>query len=103
MRKRDKTITIRCTAEEKNAIISKAQKHNILLSDFIIRSALGKKIVVADGLKEVARLQKSIGNNLNQIAMLANMDRIKAANLKPLLDEHLKSTQILCEIAKQVK
>ena len=69
MRKRNRTITIRCTDDEYERIHNKAQRYKLSLSDFVLGSALDKKIVVVDGLGEVAKQQKAIGRNLNQIAM----------------------------------
>ena len=103
MRKRNATITVRCTEDERRRIYDKARRHNLSLSDYIIRSALGKKIVVAEGLSDVLKSQKAIGNNLNQIALLANMGRLKAVDLKALSEQHKRTTEKLCEIAKAVK
>ena len=47
-------------------------------SDYVTSCCLGKKIIILDGLKEVLRQQKAIGNNLNQ---LANMGKVQFANL----------------------
>lgn len=91
MRKRNATITIRCTEDERRRIYDKARRHNLSLSDYIIRSVLGKKIVVAEGLSDVLKVQKAIGNNLNQIALLANMGRLKAVNLESILELHKRS------------
>lgn len=55
MRKRNVTITIRCTEDERQRIYSKAHQHGLTLSDFVLRSALGKKIVTADGLADVLK------------------------------------------------
>ncbi|WP_295077222.1 DUF1778 domain-containing protein [Ruminococcus sp.] len=60
MRKRNRTITIRCTDDEYQQIHSKAEWHKLSLSDFVLRSAMDKKIIVADGLDEVAKQQKSM-------------------------------------------
>lgn len=49
------------------------------------------------------KAQKAIGNNLNQIALLANMGRLKAVDLKSLSEQHRQATEKLCEIAKAVK
>ena len=103
MRKRNRTITIRCTDDEYERIHSKAQRHKLSLSDFVLRSALDKKIVVADGLDEVARQQKSIGRNLNQIAMLGHEGRLHSVRLDELLEQHEAVTQAVCDIAKEVK
>ena len=103
MRKRNCTITIRCTEDERQRIYNKAKAHHLTLSDFVLRSALGKKTIVAEGLSDVLKAQKSIGNNLNQIALLANMGRLKAVNLERIVEQHKSITQRLCEIAKAVK
>ena len=73
MRKRNATITIRCTEDERQRIYNKARQHGLTLSDFVLQSSLGKKIVTVDGLADVLKEQKSIGRNLNQIAILGNM------------------------------
>lgn len=103
MRKRNRTITIRCTDDEYQRIHNKAEQHKLSLSDFVLRSALDKKIVVADGLDEVARQQKSIGRNLNQIAMLAHEGRLRSVRLDELLEQHKAVTAAVCDIAKEVR
>ena len=103
MRKRNRTITIRCTDDEYERIHSKAERHKLSLSDFVLRSALDKRIIVADGLDEVARQQKSIGRNLNQIAMLAHEGRLHSVRLDELLEQHRSVTAAVCDIAKVVK
>ena len=40
MRKRNRTITIRCTDDEYERIHNKAQRNKLSLSDFVLRSAL---------------------------------------------------------------
>ena len=103
MRKRNRTITIRCTDDEYNRIHSKAERHKLSLSDFVLRSVMDKKIIVADGLDEVAKQQKAIGRNLNQIAMLAHEGRLRSVQLDELLEQHKAVTTAVCEIAKVVK
>ena len=80
MRKRNVTITVRCTVDERDKIKSRAESHSLSLSDFILRSALGKKIVVVNGLDEVVRQMKAIGNNINQLARAVNDGRVNAVN-----------------------
>ncbi len=103
MRKRNRTITIRCTDDEYERIHNKAERHRLSLSDFVLRSAFDKKIVVADGLDEVARQQKAIGRNLNQIAMLAHEGRLHSVRLDELLEQHKAVTAAVCDIAKAVR
>ena len=103
MRKRNRTLAIRCTEDEYQRIHNKAEKYGLRVNDFIIRSALGKKIIVADGINEIVKQQKAIGRNLNQIAILANMDRLTVVNLQPLLDEHQTVTALLRDVLRRVK
>ena len=103
MRKRNRTITIRCTDDEYERIHNKAERHRLSLSDFVLRSAFDKKIVVADGLDEVARQQKAIGRNLNQIAMLAHEGRLHSVRLDERLEQHKAVTAAVCDIAKAVR
>ncbi|MBP3746764.1 MAG: plasmid mobilization relaxosome protein MobC [Ruminococcus sp.] len=103
MRKRNRTITIRCTDDEYEQIHSKAQRHKLSLSDFVLRSAMDKKIIVADGLDKVAKQQKAIGRNLNQIAMLAHEGRLHSVRLDELVKQHRSVTAAVCDIAKEVR
>ena len=103
IRKRNRTITIRCTDDEYERIHNKAQRHKLSLSNFVLSSALDKKIVVADGLNEVAKQQKAIGRNLNQIAMLAHEGRLHSVRLDVLIEQHKAVTQAVCDIAKEVR
>lgn len=103
MRKRNVTITIRCTEDERQRIYNKARQHSLTLSDFVLRSALDKKIIVAEGINEIVKQQKAIGRNLNQIATLANMDRLTVVNFQPLLNEHTNVTAMIGELLRKVK
>ena len=82
MRKRNVTITIRCTEEEREKIKARAVQHGLKLSDYVLRSALGKKIVVVNGLDEAIRQIKAIGNNINQLARAVNEGRLSAVNFE---------------------
>ena len=101
MRKRNVTITIRCTEDERQRIYNKARQHGLTLSDFVLRSALGKKIVTADGLADVLKEQKSIGRNLNQLTILAHEGNIQVVNLNGTESALEKNYAALCELAEQ--
>ena len=64
---------------------------------------MDKKIIVADGLDEVAKQQKAIGRNLNQIAMLTHEGRLHSVRLDELIEQHKAVTQAVCDIAKEVR
>ena len=59
-------------------------------SDYVTACCLGERIVILNGLKEVLRQQKAIGNNLNQLAVLANMGKVQFANLDAAAREFAK-------------
>ena len=103
MRKRNKTIAIRCTEEEYQRIHDRAKQYGLKLNDFVIRSALNKKIIVVEGINEIVKQQKAIGRNLNQIATLANMDRLTVVNFQQLLNEHTNVTTMIGELLRAVK
>jgi uncharacterized protein (DUF1778 family) len=103
MRKRNATITIRCTDDERRRIKEKAESHGLNISDLVLRSALGKEIVVAKGLDETNRQIKAIGNNLNQLTRLCNEGRVKVAELKECSCTLFDIYGRLGEMLKEVK
>ena len=102
MRTRDVTITVRCTEDERNKIRERAASRGLKLSDFVLRSALGKKIVVLDGFWELSKQLKAVGNNLNQLTRLCNKGRVKAVNLNEcrstLIDLYGQMGELLREV-----
>ena len=103
MRKRNKTISIRCTETEYEKVHQRAEKHGLKLNEFVLKTALGKKIIVAQGLDEVVRQQKAIGNNLNQLTRLSHEGKVSVVDLKPLLDEYAGATALLAKALREVK
>ena len=84
---KDKQFSIRISKQDLEAIRQKAVQAHMSQSDYVISCCLGKKIIILDGLKEVLRQQKAIGNNLNQLAVLANMGKVQFANLDSAVQE----------------
>ena len=79
--KKDKQFSIRISEQDLETIRRKAAQAHMSQSDYVTACCLGKCIVILDGLKEVLRQQKAIGNNLTQLAVLANIGKIQFANL----------------------
>ena len=67
-------------------------------SDYVTACCLGKRIAILDGLREVLRQQKAIGNNLNQLAVLANMGKVQFANLDSEVLEYSRINTALREL-----
>ena len=88
--KKDKQFSIRISEQDLETIRRKAAQAHMSQSDYVISCCLGKKIIILDGLKEVLRQQKAIGNNLNQLAVLANMGKVQFANLDVAAQEFAK-------------
>ena len=53
-------------------IKKKVKKSKLKQQEYLIKSALNKKIIVIDGLKEILLELSREGNNLNQIAKKIN-------------------------------
>ena len=79
--RKNKQFSIRISEQDLETIRRKAAQAHKTQSDYVTACCLGKRIVIMDGLKEVLRQQKAIGNNLNQLAVLANMGKVQFVNL----------------------
>ncbi|EGT4142438.1 plasmid mobilization relaxosome protein MobC, partial [Clostridium perfringens] len=67
-RKREKQIKFYVNEKEYEQIKKKVEKSKLKQQEYLIKSALNKKIIVIDGLKEILLELSREGNNLNQIA-----------------------------------
>ena len=88
--RKDKQFSIRISAQDLETIRQKAVQAHMSQSDYVTACCLGKRIVILDGLKEVLRQQKAIGNNLNQLTVLANMGKVQFANLDTAAQEFVR-------------
>ena len=79
---RDCIMKFRATEEEKDRIMKKVEASNLSISEYLRRCALDKNIVAVNGLDDVARELRAIGNNLNQITRAVNSGYIQAVNLQ---------------------
>ena len=95
---KDKQFSIRISEQNLETIRRKAAQAHMTQSDYVTACCLGKRIVIMNGLKEVLRQQKAIGNNLNQLAVLANMSKVQFANLDSAVQEFAKINTALREL-----
>ena len=96
--KKDKQFSIRISEQDLETIRRKAAQAHMSQSDYVTTCCLGKRIVILDGLRDVLRQQKAIGNNLNQLAVLANMGKVRFANLDAATQEFAKINTALREL-----
>ena len=85
--KKDRTFSIRIADEDLQTIKRKAKQARLPQGDYVTRCCLGRQVVVIEDLKEVAKQLRGIGNNLNQLTVLANMGRVTVANLDAAVQE----------------
>ena len=84
---KDRAFTVRFTEEQFHHIKEQADRAMMTPSNYIRAAAMRSKLnVILDG-KLVARELNAIGNNLNQLAMLANMGQISAVYLEQVHED----------------
>ena len=96
--KKDKQFSIRISSQDLEIIRRKAAQAHMTQSDYVTACCLEKRIVILDGLKEVLRQQKATCNNLNQLAVLANMGKVQFASLDSAAQEFAKINTALREL-----
>ena len=96
--KKDRQFSIRISSQDLETIHQKAAQAHMSQSDYVTACCLGKRIVILDGLKEVLRQQKAIGNNLNQLAVLANTGKVQFTNLDSAAQEFARINTALREL-----
>ena len=97
---KDKFIGFRLSNIDYNKIQKKAQKAKLNISQYVSLSALDKDILTFDEMKEMNRQLSKIGNNLNQLTMLAHQGKIKEVNLTKVSEDTSGMLVELCEYLK---
>ena len=99
-RKRNQTLTIRLTKSEKSAIMTKARKAKMNLTEYIVALSRDVQIILPPDIAPLVIELKRIGNNLNQIAARANSGAVYVPDLreavkmqKALYDQLLSVTE----------
>jgi len=95
-RKKDDVILLRCYKKEKEELREKAKQANMNMSEYIIALSENKKIFIVDGVLELTLELKRIGNNINQIAMVANSQKfVNEHQLERVINEMKKANKIM--------
>jgi len=94
-------VSFRISESDYSKIQKKAQKANLNISRYVSLSALDKDIIFLDDIKEMNFELLKIGNNLNQLTMLAHQGRIKEVNLTKTSEEISKIWEELCKLLKK--
>ena len=100
-RRRNITLTVRLTEEEKAHIVSMAKKANLSLTEYIVELSKLVPIVVPENVKPLLIELRRIGNNINQIATRVNMDIYQRENFEGIRKELETMNDNLCKIARR--
>lgn len=101
-KRKTEIVTMRMTPHTKEVLQEKAREADMTLTDYLCICGLGQKIVRVDGLDEVLHELKAQGRNLNQLTIMANMNRIKILRGDDLVDGYAQLTTQVGELAKAV-
>jgi hypothetical protein len=86
LRKRNKTLTIRLTEKEYDAITKKAHRSGMSITNFLVATTEQTQIYVAEDTKPLISELKRIGNNLNQITAKINAGIFHSYNFQEVID-----------------
>lgn len=92
---KNRHFNFRVNEKEYNKIKSKIEKSKLNTSEYLLRTAMNKEIIVIDGLDEIIKQLRRIGNNMNQLTKLCNQGRIKNINLEDVKKEMKSIWQLL--------
>ena len=85
LRKRNKTLTIRLTEQEYDAVMKKVLRSGMSITDFLVTASQQTQIYVAEDTKPLVTELKRIGNNLNQITAKINAGIFRSYNFQEVV------------------
>lgn len=88
--KKNLRLYLRITEEDKATIAYNAELLNISMSEYILRCIRRKRIVVCENFPDLIFQLSKIGNNLNQIAIVANTNNYLSEDYISKAKEYLK-------------
>lgn len=92
---KNKHFNFRVNEKEYNKIKSKIEKSELNTSEYLLKTAMNKEIIVIDGLEEIIIQLRKIGNNINQLTKLCNQGRLTNINLEDVKKEMNSIWQLL--------
>jgi hypothetical protein len=98
-----KRINLRVTEKEYEKIRKKAKKAKMNISHYVSLSALERDIVVFEELKEFSKQLAKVGNNLNQITMLAHQGKVTCIDLTSVKKVVSNQWQLLNSLTEKTK
>jgi hypothetical protein len=96
---KNKKFAFRIAEGDLNAIRKRAGQAKMTVTDYLVACALGKEIIIVEGLPQAISEMKAVGRNLNQLTTLANMGRITSVRLDEARGMFSKIYELLSGIA----
>lgn len=90
-----KRLNFRISDETNTAIREKAKAAKMNITDYVITAATKKEMINFEGLDEITKQIKRLGNNVNQLLIMARQDRIQTVNLTQTQEELKKIYELL--------
>ena len=97
-RKKTRDVHIRISEDALSLIKKKADEAGLSLTDYLTYCGGGKQIFIVEGIDELARQHRALGNNINQLTRLANSGQIQVVNLGEFLAEYQSIGKAIIEI-----
>ena len=92
---KNRHFNFRVNEKEYKKIKSKIEKSKLNTSEYLLRTAVEKDIIVVDGLEEIIMQLRKIGNNINQLTKLCKQGRLTNINLEDVKKEMKSIWQLL--------
>ena len=92
---KNRHFNFRVNEKEYNKIKNKIEKSKLNTSEYLLRTAMHKDIIVVNGLKEIIIQLRKMGNNINQLTKLCNQGRLTNINLEDVKKEMKSIWQLL--------
>jgi aspartokinase len=92
---KNRHFNFRVNEKEYNKIKSKIENSKLNTSEYLLRTAMNKEIIVIEGLETIIIQLRKIGNNINQLTKLCNQGRLRNINLEDIKKEMKSIWQLL--------
>ena len=83
---REKIKGVRMTVEEEKNLLEKLEDTGLNFSDYVRKAINDHPVIVISGIRDLHMQVAKVGNNLNQLTMLAHEGRITSIDLAECLE-----------------
>jgi uncharacterized protein (DUF1778 family) len=98
---KSKRINARVSKSEYEQILLKAEKARMNISNYVVLSSLGDTVIIIDDLKDIVHQIVKLGNNINQLTVLAHTGKLKTIDFLEFKLELKKVWKNMEEVTKK--